>query len=106
MAKHAVQFQLQFDYCASYAAEECSAPVQVLRVIPYSAVQLYSYELFKRRFQDPDTGSLSVQSRLAAGACAGMASTVVRISNSMPAAVPALWAANALCDCCTLALSN
>lgn len=49
---------------------------QVLRVIPYSAAQLYSYELFKRCFQDRK-GELSVQRRMAAGACAGMASTLV-----------------------------
>ena len=45
------------------------APLQVLRVIPYSAAQLYSYEVFKRWFAD-DEGHLSVHRRLAAGACA------------------------------------
>lgn len=48
---------------------------QVLRVIPYSAIQLYSYEEFKRRFQGPD-GALSTPKRLLAGACAGMAATM------------------------------
>ena len=62
--------------------------LQVLRVIPYSAAQLYSYELFKRYFRDPESGSLSVRCRLAAGACAGMASTLVRFSRlTMPKAV-------------------
>lgn len=49
---------------------------QVLRVLPYSAAQLYSYEVFKRAFADEE-GKLSVPARLAAGACAGMASTLV-----------------------------
>lgn len=49
---------------------------QVLRVVPYSAAQLYSYEVFKKTFQDED-GKLSVPRRLAAGACAGMAATLL-----------------------------
>lgn len=57
-------------------ADREPACVQVLRVIPYSAAQLYSYEIFKRCFQD-SRGELPVQRRLAAGACAGMASTLV-----------------------------
>eukprot|EP00884_Botryococcus_braunii_P015171 jgi/Botrbrau1/23655/Bobra.55_2s0038.1 len=48
---------------------------QVLRVLPYSAVQLYSYEIFKKMFRKDD-GSLSVAKRLTAGACAGMAATL------------------------------
>jgi len=68
---------------ATYAGIS-GAVVQVLRVIPYSAAQLYSYELFKRRFRDPETGGLSVRRRLAAGACAGMASTVVRFLTLNP----------------------
>ena len=63
------------------------AHLQVLRVIPYSAAQLYSYELFKRRFSDPETRKLSVWSRLAAGACAGMASTIVRMHGSCACSV-------------------
>ena len=62
--------------CQYHPILECRVR-QVLRVIPYSAAQLYSYELFKRYFQDSDTGVLSVRRRLAAGACAGMASTLV-----------------------------
>ncbi|KAI7839404.1 hypothetical protein COHA_006805 [Chlorella ohadii] len=49
---------------------------QVLRVVPYSAAQLYSYEVFKKLFQN-DEGHLSVQRRLLAGACAGMAATLL-----------------------------
>jgi solute carrier family 25 (mitochondrial phosphate transporter), member 23/24/25/41 len=55
----------------------CSHVFQVLRVLPYSAAQLYAYDALKRRFADED-GKLSVPARLAAGACAGMISTLVR----------------------------
>lgn len=51
---------------------------QVLRVVPYSAAQLYSYEVFKQMFVDED-GKLSVRKRLMAGAAAGMTATLVRI---------------------------
>ncbi|KAI5081758.1 hypothetical protein GOP47_0001501 [Adiantum capillus-veneris] len=49
---------------------------QVIRLIPYSAIQLTSYELYKKLFKDEDK-ELSVVQRLAAGACAGMTSTLV-----------------------------
>ncbi|KAK6943122.1 Mitochondrial substrate/solute carrier [Dillenia turbinata] len=49
---------------------------QVIRIIPYSAVQLYAYETYKKLFAGKD-GKLSVIGRLAAGACAGMTSTFV-----------------------------
>ncbi|MQM07312.1 hypothetical protein Taro_040152, partial [Colocasia esculenta] len=49
---------------------------QVIRIIPYSAVQLFSYEVYKKLFKGND-GELSVLGRLAAGACAGMTSTFV-----------------------------
>uniref|UniRef100_A0ACD5VDK5 Uncharacterized protein n=1 Tax=Avena sativa TaxID=4498 RepID=A0ACD5VDK5_AVESA len=49
---------------------------QVIRIIPYSAVQLFSYEVYKKVFRRKD-GELSVFGRLAAGACAGMTSTLV-----------------------------
>ncbi|KAK4268614.1 hypothetical protein QN277_025238 [Acacia crassicarpa] len=49
---------------------------QVIRVIPYSAVQLLAYEIYKKLFRGKD-GELSVVGRLAAGACAGMTSTFV-----------------------------
>ncbi|KAH7285976.1 hypothetical protein KP509_33G053700 [Ceratopteris richardii] len=48
---------------------------QVLRLIPYSAIQLTSYELYKKLFKGKDE-ELSVVARLAAGACAGMTSTL------------------------------
>ncbi|KAK9668461.1 hypothetical protein RND81_13G062400 [Saponaria officinalis] len=49
---------------------------QVIRIIPYSAVQLCSYEIYKKLFRGKDD-ELSVLGRLAAGACAGMTSTLV-----------------------------
>ncbi|KAL2902186.1 putative envelope ADP ATP carrier protein chloroplastic [Bienertia sinuspersici] len=49
---------------------------QVIRVIPYSAVQLFAYETYKKLFRGKDD-ELSVWGRLAAGACAGMTSTFV-----------------------------
>ncbi|KAF9599135.1 hypothetical protein IFM89_035414 [Coptis chinensis] len=49
---------------------------QVIRIIPYSAVQLFAYETYKKLFRGAD-GELSVLGRLAAGACAGMTSTLV-----------------------------
>ncbi|KZV39614.1 thylakoid ADP,ATP carrier protein, chloroplastic [Dorcoceras hygrometricum] len=49
---------------------------QVIRVIPYSAAQLFAYEAYKKLFSGKD-GELSVIGRLAAGACAGMTSTFV-----------------------------
>ncbi|XP_044479343.1 probable envelope ADP,ATP carrier protein, chloroplastic [Mangifera indica] len=49
---------------------------QIIRIIPYSAVQLFAYETYKKLFKDKD-GQLSVIGRLAAGACAGMTSTFV-----------------------------
>ncbi|CAA2969576.1 probable envelope ADP,ATP carrier, chloroplastic [Olea europaea subsp. europaea] len=49
---------------------------QVIRIIPYSAAQLFAYETYKKLFRGKD-GDLSVIGRLAAGACAGMTSTFV-----------------------------
>uniref|UniRef100_A0A2P2QNS8 Mitochondrial substrate carrier family protein n=1 Tax=Rhizophora mucronata TaxID=61149 RepID=A0A2P2QNS8_RHIMU len=49
---------------------------QLIRIIPYSAVQLFAYEAYKKLFRGKD-GELSVIGRLAAGACAGMTSTFV-----------------------------
>ncbi|KAI4324468.1 hypothetical protein MLD38_029956 [Melastoma candidum] len=49
---------------------------QVVRIIPYSAVQLFAYEFYKKLFRGKD-GELSVIGRLVAGACAGMTSTFV-----------------------------
>jgi solute carrier family 25 phosphate transporter 23/24/25/41 len=60
---------------------------QVLRVVPYSAAQLYSYEVFKQRFVDED-GKLTVPRRLAAGAAAGMTATIVSPAPPRRAARP------------------
>uniref|UniRef100_A0A7N0TXM2 Uncharacterized protein n=1 Tax=Kalanchoe fedtschenkoi TaxID=63787 RepID=A0A7N0TXM2_KALFE len=49
---------------------------QVIRIIPYSATQLFAYEAYKKLFRGVD-GELSVIGRLAAGAFAGMTSTFV-----------------------------
>uniref|UniRef100_A0A1J3IF23 Putative envelope ADP,ATP carrier protein, chloroplastic n=1 Tax=Noccaea caerulescens TaxID=107243 RepID=A0A1J3IF23_NOCCA len=49
---------------------------QVIRVLPYSAVQLLAYETYKKFFKGKDD-QLSVIGRLAAGACAGMTSTLL-----------------------------
>ncbi|XP_002979461.2 probable envelope ADP,ATP carrier protein, chloroplastic [Selaginella moellendorffii] len=49
---------------------------QVIRVIPYSAMQLFAYETYKKLFKGTDD-ELSVLGRLAAGGCAGMTSTLV-----------------------------
>ncbi|KAI3906609.1 hypothetical protein MKW98_009517 [Papaver atlanticum] len=49
---------------------------QVIRVIPYSAAQLFAYEAYKKLFKG-DGDELSILGRLAAGACAGMTSTLV-----------------------------
>lgn len=50
--------------------------MQILRVVPYSATQLYSYEVLKRRFQN-EKGELKISARLAAGGLAGMVATLV-----------------------------
>ncbi|TKY63494.1 envelope ADP,ATP carrier protein [Spatholobus suberectus] len=49
---------------------------QVIRIIPYSAVQLFAYEIYKKIFKGKD-GELSVVGRLVAGAFAGMTSTII-----------------------------
>ncbi|XP_066311491.1 thylakoid ADP,ATP carrier protein, chloroplastic-like [Miscanthus floridulus] len=48
--------------------------VQVIRIIPYSAVQLFSYEVYEKIFHRKE-GQLSLFGSLAAGACTGMTST-------------------------------
>ena len=45
-------------------------------MVPYSATQLYSYEVLKKRFQN-EKGELSLSARLAAGGLAGMTATLV-----------------------------
>ncbi|KAG5088803.1 hypothetical protein JHK86_001415 [Glycine max] len=52
---------------------------QLIRVIPYSVVQLFAYEIYKKIFKGKD-GELSVVGRLAAGTFAGMISTFVALS--------------------------
>nr|VDD27011.1 unnamed protein product [Brassica oleracea] len=49
---------------------------QVIRIVPYSAIQLFAYETYKKLFSRED-GELSVLGSLGAGACAGMTSTLV-----------------------------
>ncbi|KAJ1396163.1 Mitochondrial carrier protein [Sesbania bispinosa] len=49
---------------------------QVIRVIPYSAVQLFAYEVYKQIFKGKND-ELSVVGRLTAGAFAGMTSTFI-----------------------------
>lgn len=51
--------------------------LQILRVIPYSATQLYSYEVLKRMLRGPD-GQLSLPARFTAGGCAGILASLVR----------------------------
>lgn len=50
--------------------------LQILRVVPYSATQLYSYEVLKKRFRN-EKGELTISARLAAGGLAGMVATLV-----------------------------
>ncbi|KAF3787969.1 putative envelope ADP TP carrier protein [Nymphaea thermarum] len=49
---------------------------QVMRIIPYSAVQLFSYEAYKKLIKGQDK-ELSIAGRLVAGACAGMTATLI-----------------------------
>jgi len=55
--------------------------VQILKVIPYSAIQLCTYEAAKRGLRDRE-GNLSIPARLTAGALAGMTATLVQHSLS------------------------
>ncbi|CAG9463828.1 unnamed protein product [Pedinophyceae sp. YPF-701] len=49
---------------------------QVARVLPYSAAQLYSYDVFKGWAGGNSPEGLTIPKKLAAGACAGMFSTL------------------------------
>ncbi|KAJ4911506.1 hypothetical protein Rs2_06127 [Raphanus sativus] len=49
---------------------------QVIRIIPYRAIQLFAYETYKKLFSGKD-GQLSGLGMLGAGACAGMTSTLI-----------------------------
>lgn len=52
--------------------------MQILKVIPYSATQLCTYDFLKRRMAGNDKDKrLTVQQRMLAGACAGMFATLV-----------------------------
>ncbi|KAL1919724.1 uncharacterized protein VTP21DRAFT_1655 [Calcarisporiella thermophila] len=46
----------------------------VIRIVPYSAVQFAAYEQFKRLFMERGKNELDTPRRLAAGACAGLTS--------------------------------
>jgi solute carrier family 25 phosphate transporter 23/24/25/41 len=50
---------------------------QVIRILPYSSAMLYSYETYKRKLADAETGTLSVPKRLLAGAGAACTATIV-----------------------------
>ena len=63
--------------CSGQLTPHCL--LQILRVVPYSATQLYSYEVLKRRFRN-ERGELTVPARLAAGGCAGMVATLVSVA--------------------------
>ncbi|KAL5166595.1 Thylakoid ADP,ATP carrier protein, chloroplastic [Glycine soja] len=75
-----------FSAGAGAAAKTFTAPLDrikllmqkltVIRVVPYSAVQLFAYEIYKKIFRG-ENGRLSVAGRLAAGAFAGMTSTFI-----------------------------
>ncbi|KAJ3056456.1 hypothetical protein HK097_006775 [Rhizophlyctis rosea] len=55
----------------------------VIRIVPYSAVQFATYEYFKIKLKDPATNKLSTLRRLAAGALAGAASAPPRMTAMM-----------------------
>ncbi|XP_011651862.1 probable envelope ADP,ATP carrier protein, chloroplastic isoform X2 [Cucumis sativus] len=61
---------------AEEGAKKSIGFIEVIRIIPYSAIQLFAYENYKNLFRGED-GELSLIGRLAAGACAGMTSTFV-----------------------------
>eukprot|EP00004_Rigifila_ramosa_P003980 TRINITY_DN14363_c0_g1_i1.p1 TRINITY_DN14363_c0_g1~~TRINITY_DN14363_c0_g1_i1.p1 ORF type:complete len:301 (+),score=85.96 TRINITY_DN14363_c0_g1_i1:1-903(+) len=51
--------------------------VNVIRVVPYSAAQMMSYEQYKMMLLREDQKDLSIPQRLFAGACAGMTGTAL-----------------------------
>ncbi len=55
---------------------------QILKVVPYSAIQLCTYEAAKRGLRDQD-GNLSIPARLTAGALAGMTATLVSYDSQL-----------------------
>ena len=50
---------------------------QVVRILPYSSAMLYSYEAYKNKLKNKETGELSVPARLLAGAGAACTATIV-----------------------------
>ncbi|KAJ0454047.1 putative mitochondrial carrier protein [Helianthus annuus] len=66
LAKRLLEFPTEFMELANL--------IQVVRVLPYSAVQLFAYDTYKRLFRGTDS-ELSLIGRLSAGA--GMTSTFV-----------------------------
>lgn len=50
---------------------------QVVRILPYSSAMLYSYETYKKKLTNKETGELSVPGRLLAGAGAACTATIV-----------------------------
>ena len=50
---------------------------QVIRILPYSTAMLNSYEFYKSRLANEETGALSVPARLASGAAAACTATLV-----------------------------
>ncbi|KAM0007565.1 putative mitochondrial carrier protein [Helianthus debilis subsp. tardiflorus] len=66
LAKRLLEFPTEFMELANF--------IQVVRVLPYSAVQLFAYDTYKRLFRGTDS-ELSLIGRLSAGA--GMTSTFV-----------------------------
>ncbi len=50
---------------------------QVVRILPYSSAMLYSYEAYKKKLTNKETGELAVPARLLAGAGAACTATIV-----------------------------
>ena len=73
--------------CSATASAGAARAAQILKVVPYSAIQLCTYEAAKRGLRDRE-GHLSIPARLTAGALAGMTATLVRCSivNYLPGA--------------------
>ena len=73
--------------CTATSSAGAARAAQILKVVPYSAIQLCTYEAAKRGLRDRE-GHLSIPARLTAGALAGMTATLVRCStvNYLPGA--------------------
>ena len=66
--------------CTAAFSAGAAPAAQILKVVPYSAIQLCTYEAAKRGLRDRE-GHLSIPARLTAGALAGMTATLVRCSD-------------------------